>query len=375
MIAYSELVDLERSLRSTRVLSIYINGELKDPGQRVVWRTQLGNAAGALRERVAGASHAERMELERCLEVLEGELVAIRAAPHGRGWVGFITADGPRYTETLPVAVPTCAWWGEGARIAPLLRALKELRPAITAVADSRTVRVYRYQGGELERLPTVRARPHLREPYHMGDAPRPGFHPGTRGRTGTEEAERDRRAARERMMAAAAERMAELAGVDGWLIIGGAREAALELHAALPEAVAGRGLVVPELHVRASEAEIVRAAAEGAASLRRRRDRAVVDRIIERVGANGLGVMRLEPTRRALELRAVHELLLTSRFIDEHPAEAEGMVRSAFDQAALVEHVSGEGAERLDRVGGGIGATLRFPLYRPEGTPAAPGA
>ncbi len=80
---------------------------------------------------------------------------------------------------------------------------------------------------------------------------------------------------------------------------------------------------------------------------------------------------MRLEPTRRALEARAVHELLLTSQFIEQHPSEAEEVVRAAFDQAAVVEHVSGEGAGRLDMGAEGIGATLRFTPYRSDQTTA----
>jgi hypothetical protein len=40
--------------------------------------------------------------------------------------------------------------------------------------------------------------------------------------------------------------------------------------------------------------------------------------------------------------------------------AEAEELVRAAIDQGAMVEHVSGEAAERLD-AHGGVAARLRY--------------
>lgn len=361
MMTYSQLIELEHSLRQTAALSVYVNGEVKDPALRLAWNQQLEHALTELRATLADAPRAERQAFDRCLALLDEELGSLGASPRSRGWVAFITPDGVRYAGTVSVAVPSLVWWGQGIRVAPLLCALKELRPAIVAVVDGRKARLYRYRGGTLERLGTLRARARLELAQHVGTAARERSHPGPRGRTGAEESARDRRVARERMMAELADRLVELSGPDGWLIIGGTREAAHEAHAALPEALEPRALVVRGLHSHASDAEITRAAAEGASTLRRRRDCAVVRRVIERAGANGLGVTRLEPTRRALAARAVQELLLTSRFIEQHPAEAEEAVRAAFDQGALVEQISGEGAEQLDAESDGIGATLRF--------------
>jgi hypothetical protein len=68
-----------------------------------------------------------------------------------------------------------------------------------------------------------------------------------------------------------------------------------------------------------------------------------------------------VDATRRALAGRAVQELFLSHRFLDEHADEADAMVRAALDQGAAVEEVSGAAAERLDHDGGGIAARLRF--------------
>jgi hypothetical protein len=64
--------------------------------------------------------------------------------------------------------------------------------------------------------------------------------------------------------------------------------------------------------------------------------------------------------TQRALENGQVRDLYLTLAFIEAHAAAAESAARLAFERHALVEHVSGEAAERLDQAGG-ICARLRY--------------
>lgn len=100
--------------------------------------------------------------------------------------------------------------------------------------------------------------------------------------------------------------------------------------------------------------------------ALRRERDAVIVDDVLARYADAGHATVGLAPTMYALGAGAVQELLLTQRFIAERPASAETAVRQAFAKDALVEVVSGAGAERLDAEGGGIGARLRFIAYRP---------
>jgi len=74
--------------------------------------------------------------------------------------------------------------------------------------------------------------------------------------------------------------------------------------------------------------------------------------------------------TRRALDQRSIRDLYVTRHYLDEQAAEAEDAVRSALDQDASVEEVSGSAAEQLDRLGG-VAAGLRF---RPATLDAAVG-
>jgi stalled ribosome rescue protein Dom34 len=64
--------------------------------------------------------------------------------------------------------------------------------------------------------------------------------------------------------------------------------------------------------------------------------------------------------TQWALDQASVRDLYVTRHYLDEHAAEAEDAVRSALDQDASVEEVSGSTAEQLDRAGG-VAAGLRF--------------
>jgi stalled ribosome rescue protein Dom34 len=85
------------------------------------------------------------------------------------------------------------------------------------------------------------------------------------------------------------------------------------------------------------------------------------VGAVLERSGAHGKGVTGIQATREAMQAGAVHEVLLTSAFIDRQPDDAEDVVRAAMAQRARVELVSGNGAMLLDNKAEGVGALLRF--------------
>jgi hypothetical protein len=73
-------------------------------------------------------------------------------------------------------------------------------------------------------------------------------------------------------------------------------------------------------------------------------------------------GAAKAPPRYLALDQRRVRDLYITHRYLETHAAEAEGAVRSAIDQAASVEEVSGVAAAQLD-AHGGMAARLRYRL------------
>ena len=360
MFTHAQLVTLYRSLRETRVLSVYIDGSATDPAAPRPWRVPLDHALKDLRVWLADSSHDERETFERCVGVLEQELAGFTASVGAPGWVAFISADENCVAHQLPVPVPTLAVWSTGPCLAPYMRVLKETRPVIVTVADARKAEVYRYWLGKLTHVETVRAHHVVESPSHMGASPRQGFHTGTRGETGHDAAQRALLEGRDRMLAEAAHRIAELAGEDAWILLGGTRRVGARLSRHLTPIAPHRVLALTTLDVHSSEAEITEAARAGASTLRDAFDANRLADIAEMAGAAGLGVVGAVDTRWALDQASVRDLYVTRHYLDEHAAEAEDAVRSALDQDASVEEVSGSAAEQLDRVGG-VAAGLRF--------------
>jgi hypothetical protein len=360
MLTHSQLIHLERSLRDERVLSVYLHGAADDPAARLVWRTDLDRSIRDLRRWLAGSSHDEREEFERCVSLLEELLAPYAAGLSSPGWAGFITDGTVQDAERLPVPMPTMAIWSTGMCVAPYIRALKLTRPVVLAVLDTRAARIYRYQLGNLDAVATIHAHATIDAPAHMGDAPRAGFHPGVRGETAHDAVQRAHAVGTERMLRQAEVVVAKHAALDGGILVGGAARVASRFRSALAQSVSDRVLHLESLHADASDAEIAAAAKLGASALR---DAADLRRVAEIVGAESAhGVAALGPaaTRRALERLTVRELYVTGRFLEDHMAEAEDAVRQALDQGALVEQVSGDAAARLDEHGG-LAARLRY--------------
>lgn len=243
--------------------------------------------------------------------------------------------------------------------VAPYIRALKVTRPVIVALIDAKEARVYRYRVGELQLLDTFHAHATIVEPVHMGDAPRAGFHPGVRGETAHDAVQRARAAGTERMLHHAASAVVRHAAVDAGVVIGGSARMATRL-AEVAQSLGGRVIRLESLHADASQAEIMAAAKAGASALRDRVDLQRLADILESEAERGMAALGPEATRRALERRAVRDLFITSRFLEDHLADAEDAVRAALDQGATVEQVSSDAAAKLDEHGG-LAARLRF--------------
>lgn len=359
MLTCSGLRDLYRALRDLPLLSVYVDGRAVDPAARAAWRTQLAAALADTRSSLAGAPHAEREAFERSVQRLHERLGT--GTLGADGFVAFVAADSVRYAESLPAPVATTARWTVGPRIAQYIRMLELARPAIVVVADRRRALVFRFLGGRIELLETLRAHPHPGPAYHMGSPPSPGFHQSTRGRAAREQRERAAHAAFEAMRSALVERVGTLAGIDGWIVVAGDREAAREVVAALPPAVKTRAALLAGLGTRVTDAGVALAAEHGVARLRGARDLAVVDGVIASAADARRCVVGGDSTRGALAARAVGELLFTPALLASHPDDVELAARAALEQGAVVREVCGVAADRLDARGEGLGARLRF--------------
>lgn len=360
MLTHSQLVALHRALANRHVLSVYLDGSASDPAMQRSWRVQLDHSLVDLRRWLVDSSHSEREELDQCLHRLETAVGSFSAGIGAPGWAAFITADKVHDAHPLPVAAPTLAVWSTGPCLAPYMRALNEQRPVIVIVADARRASIYRFHRGKPDRVDLIRAHHALDQPMHLGAPPRPGFHTGTRGTAGHDAAQRTLLRGRDRMIAEAADRAHELAGSDGWILIGGIKRVAAKLSQHLVPLAPNRVTQVVSLDVHATDADIAQIARSAASELRDVVNERRVGEIVEMAGAHGLGAVGPADARVALEHSCVRELYVTHRYLEEHPAEAEVAIRAALDQDASVEEVSGKAAERLDRLGG-MAVGLRF--------------
>jgi len=360
MLNFSQLVALDHSLRGARVLSVYLDGTASDPAQQRTWRVQLDHSLDDLRAWLAGSPHTEREGFERCVRLLDHELEAFTGNVGAHGWAAFITADRVHEASLLPVPMPTQAVWSTGMSVAPYMRALKEIRPVAVVLVDSKRADVHRYYRGMLERIETLHAHHTVMQPAHMGDPPRLGFHSGTRGDTGHDEAQRSLLVGTNRMLADAAECALRVAGAEGWIVAGGIPKVGRQLAERLSSRARGRVLNVESLDIHASEADLAEAARVAASTLRNALDAARIAEIADRGEATGLGALGPAATRQTLDQRRVRELYVTHRYLEDHAAHAEDAVRSAIDQGAVVEEVSGAAAEQLD-AHGGMAARLRY--------------
>jgi hypothetical protein len=359
MLTYSQLVALYRALANKRVLSVYLDGSASDPAVQRSWRVQLDHGLVDLRRWLEDSSRNEREELEQCVRRLDEATAGFSAGIGAPGWAAFITADRIHDAQRLPAPAPTMAVWSTGPCIAPYMRALKQHRPVVVVLADARQASIYRYHLGKLDYHDVIRAHHIVDQPAHMGTPARQGFHTGTRGSAGRDSAQRSLLRGRDRMIAEAADRVHELAGADGWILVGGIKRVAAQLTPLLQSRAPNR-VIQCSLDVHASEAEIVQSAQSCVSQLRDEVDDRRVAELLELAGAHGLGVAGPAEARSALEQSCVRDLYITHRYLEDHAAEAEEAIRAAIDQDALVEEVSGRAAERLDGHGG-MAAGLRF--------------
>ncbi|MGH7696311.1 MAG: hypothetical protein ACRENH_15105 [Gemmatimonadaceae bacterium] len=360
MLTYKGLVDLANALRGRTVLSVYVNGAEADPAKRRRWRVDLRISLNDIQSWLEGSPRAEREAFLDCRRRLLEQLDSMRGVIRGPGWAGFYTTDGAFHTGPVPALVPTMAVWSTGPCLTPYVRALKEGRPVFVLVGDSRKVRIFRYAERTLSAVETVHAKTTVEHPTHMSAPPRPGFHSGTRGATGADQAQRELRDGTMHMLRQVAEKLGQLATDSAFIVLGGIPAVASALVRLLPEELARHTTLAERLDVHATKAEVAEVARQSASLMRNAEDLQRVDEALAGAASNGHGVTGSLDTQRALTDGRARDVYFTPAFLENRAADAEAIVRLALGTQATLEQVSGQAAARLDAVGG-IAARLRY--------------
>ena len=363
MLTRDQLADLYRGLQKEDVLSVYVDGVGTDPASRRVWRKKLLQELEREEHRLHFSDPEQKEAFDSAKQKVLKDLDAFESFLPGKGYAAFSTAGGIQHSETLPVQVPTLVRWDRGVRISPYIRGLKQLRPMITALVDGRRGRVFRYREGDLLEVADLVADTFLGDLSESATSPRAGKTSGGRGETATDTAQKLLEVGTERMLKEIRDVITAQAEYDGFVLLGGENETVAALRSMLTGVKESRVMENPSLWVEMSLAEVKEATRKGASELSARRQAELLDQIMEQAYSRGNGCLGGKDTVQALDAGSVDILILSKNFVEANPDYADTCVTKAFEQGADVRVFGSGPSGRLDEVGGGVGARLRFRL------------
>lgn len=369
MESFSDLVRFIRAHREELTLSAYIESTPSDPADRRNWRVVLRQQLNQAREALGDASQAERDVFETCAENLMNIL------PSGDAMAGglacFCAAGGDLLRLSLAQGNETSVTWQAGPRIVPVLRVADRERALVVQV-DRESARIARLEHGELSEVERIESDLNIDVGPHMGDVPRHGFHGGTRGSTATDDIQRQRREATDRLYSALLKRLTTVAAGDIGIILGGAPETTARVLHEMPATLAARTIVASGLPMTASDAEARASIRAALGELTQRRQHERVLELREQAHAKGHAAVGYNQVSRAVELHAISELIFSDEAWRRRPAEVEQLVQRALCDGAEVAHTDEASLEPLNDSAGGIVAALRFPLAAAGAAPSA---
>lgn len=358
MLSLEKLGELQRTLAEQDVLSVYIAADEHDPTERSSWRRRLDAQLDAIEESL---DRDVRKPFSAARALLAGELEPYRGFLPGRGWVAFVTPEHVALCAEVPAPMPDLVRWRHGAFVAPYLRALRQNRPILAVIVDSRRARVLRYVAGRLTEDTSHRADTFIDDLTDRNMSKRAATATGVRGETATDTADRIQRMEMERLIKQVADEVHDAVAGETLVVLGGPTTAVAALQKLL-SADAGDRLVVQEtLNFVMTPAQIQEIVEREASALTQRLHTALVQDVLDRAGPGGRSVLRAHETAKACRMSQVARLLLSTDFITTNGDEAETLIALALAQGGAVELISGDAGALLDRAGGGVGAQLRF--------------
>lgn len=363
MLTHDELVELYRTFRQEKVLSVYLDGLATDFAQRSTWRKRLDQQVTEARRVANGRAPDEEEAFDRALGRIEDVLKEYEAFLPDRGWVGFASPDELLYANPVRAPMPDLVRWEEGIRVAPYVRALKQDRLVLGVLVDSRRARVFEYRDGELIESQDLNAETYLGDLTDINISKRATNHSGVRGKTATDAAQRFLEVGSERMLKKLMELVTERVGSSGILVLGGTPEAATAARSHLSQQMSDRVAVRSSLPLEASDAAVKEHLEAAASELNQALQQKLLDEVVNQAKAGGKGALGPEGVERALKEARVDTLLLSRNFIRGSPDYADHLVGATFEQHADVEELSGDGADRLDMEGEGVAARLRYTI------------
>lgn len=361
MLTREKLLALYRNHSAETVLSVYMNSDQHDPAARSAWRVRLERNAAEVRSRLDGSDADGHQAFDSALTLLRKEIgVEDDAFLPGRGWVGFATPTAVIYSDRLPVPMPDLVRWERGIRVAPYVRALKQNRPVLVVLADSREGRIFQYREGRLDQIEHLTADTEVGDLTDVGSRKRATQRSGMRGKTGTDAAQNILETAASRLTSRIVEEL-EQRSDNALLVIGGVRERVAALQTALSR-FDDRMAVRESMHLDMNHSEIVQEVEAAASALTGQLHDALLERVTESASPGGKGCLGRDLTEQALRDERVRVLLVSSSLARRDPDYADRLIGTAFGTSGAEAHlIAGAAGERLDAAGDGVGALLHY--------------
>jgi hypothetical protein len=361
MLTRKRFEDLHSELIDTPVLSVYIDGGEADQTKRGEWSQRLAAATQGALEQANGSGANGSTDLRSAIDTLEAELKAQGGVKLAQGWVGFIADSTLRYGEAQPMRLPTAVQWQRGMLLSPYLPVLELNPPVVVALLDRERSRILTYQKANLSETATLTVDRTLDDLSDIGVMKSAHATTGVRGATGRDTAQRSLKSESERLLQVTRDAVTEAAVPDGGIIIGGTAEAAAILQSRLPEPLRDQSVLGSGLTIEMSDPEILESLDTLMPEVRSRRYARMLDGIIESSHDGGKGALGWNATLEAIKSNAADTLLVSREFIDNRTADAEELVGPALLHGTHVALLEGASGERLEDVGDGVGARLRF--------------
>jgi len=357
---YATLVEFAREHREHHTLSVYAHVTTHDPASRRQWHVEIRKAMSRERDALARAAVWERTAFEACALRIEAALAQTTPVHGVTGWAWFVSEDGRALTQPLAGFVETSVSWRRGVRILPCLGAIAHA-PAIVAIVDRERSRIYQLAEGQLTTLHTLDDHAEVEPGSHMGTSPRQGFHPGTRGETQRDGAQRRVREHNRRHVDAAAQQIATAAGGEQDVVLGGSLGTRALVIEALPAPVAARVVVAGTLTASTPEPEIPALATGALAAMASARRRELLHTLLDGAPHAGHGVFGLATVTAGAHAGAVDRLLVSATLAAHQGDAVEAVVQAVLLNGGDVEIVPQSDAGPLDAHAGGVAARMRF--------------
>jgi peptide subunit release factor 1 (eRF1) len=277
---------------------------------------------------------------------------------------------GVTFRNVVRIALPSGAYWTDGAFLRPLLEALDEHERFGIVLIDQKRARLLTVFLGEIDEhrdlISFVPPRP---------DAPSADR---LRSQSRMERRHDESVASHVKMVAGELVQLLDQLEVDR-LIIGGSQQAASDLARALPKRLKGRLVEVLPMPVTASAEEIMARTSEVQAALERAEELEVVREVLKEVKKGGRGVAGLPATLQAINNGRVYKLVylqslrleggvcarcnvlatpadercpVCGKPMEVEPYLIDRMSRAVLEKGGHVEVVSGPAGEMLRQVG-----------------------